>query len=81
MKDNTNSVYITFCMHSQENKVFFNTFVVTQYFMVGKICFICLWSPKPMRMSPNTFSSFQVKIHTSLITDNFASPEKFVNPS
>lgn len=34
-----------------------------------------------MRVSPDIFSSFQMKIHTSLITDNFASPEKFVNPT
>lgn len=48
--------------------------------MAGKICFIHLWSAKPPRVSPNTFSSFQTNIHTSLITrDNFASSEKFVN--
>lgn len=67
-------------MHSQENKVFLIHLLLTRYFVAGKICFIYLWSAKPLHMSPNTFSSFQMKIHTSLITrDNFASAKKFVN--
>lgn len=34
-----------------------------------------------MCVSPNTFSSFLMKIHTSLITRYFASPEKVVSPT